>query len=191
MIARSGQPPVARIWQCAAAAWGFAEATLFFIVPDVLLSLAVLRFGWRRAVALAVATACGALVGGALMYAWGSRDAGGAEEALDLVPAIAPGMIATAREAMTGAWPFELFVGSVSGTPYKVYAVEAGAAGLNLVGFLGVSAAARFARFAGTILLTELGRRILAAIGQTRRAQVVLSGFWLCLYAAYFWLMPT
>jgi membrane protein YqaA with SNARE-associated domain len=190
MIDKPAKPPGERIWQHAAALWGFAEAILFFVVPDVLLSFAVLRFGWRRAIASAVAATFGALVGGALMFAWGSQDASGAEAALDLVPAIAPGIISATREAMTGAWPSKLFVGAVSGVPYKIYAVEAGAAGINLIAFLGVSAAARFARFAGTIIITELGRRILAGMGQARWAHAVLSGFWLCLYAAYFWFMP-
>jgi len=179
-----------RIWLCAAALWGFAEATLFFVVPDLLLSFAVLRRGWRRAIASAVAATGGALGGGALMYAWGRQDGAGAAAALDLVPAIAPAMIADLRKAILGAWPLQLFAGAVSGVPYKIYAVEAGAAGINLFGFLCVSAAARFVRFAGAIMLTELGRRILAAAGRRHWAMAVLAGCWLCLYAAYVWIMP-
>ena len=71
-----------------AGGWGLAEATLFFVVPDVWIGLLAL-FGWRaglRAVALAVA---GALLGGALMYGVGAGvepDRSGG--LLDAVPAV-------------------------------------------------------------------------------------------------------
>ena len=50
--------------------WGLAEATLFFIVPDVWLNLA----GRRRL----EAGLLGALIGGALIYFWGAHDKPGA-----------------------------------------------------------------------------------------------------------------
>lgn len=179
-----------RLWPAGAALWGFAEATLFFVVPDVLLSFAVLKRGWRRAIVAAGAATAGAVVGGGLMYLWGRQDAAGAQAALDLVPAIAPPMIAAVRQAMLNAWPTELFAGAVSGVPYKIYAVEAGARGLDLVAFLGASIVARFARFAGTILLTELGRRLLVAADRARWRMPLLAAFWLCLYGVYFAMMP-
>ena len=53
---------------------GIAEATVFFIVPDVWISFVALRRGWQAG-ALAAFFACiGALIGGAIMYLWGSND---------------------------------------------------------------------------------------------------------------------
>jgi membrane protein YqaA with SNARE-associated domain len=51
----------------AAALWGFAEATLFFIVPDVLLSIIAVRRGRRPAWIAMAWTIAGAIAGGALM----------------------------------------------------------------------------------------------------------------------------
>src|SRR5436190_634460 len=53
----------------AAVAWGFAEATLFFIVPDVLITLIALFSFKKSALAMLLAT-LGAVVGGALMFQW-------------------------------------------------------------------------------------------------------------------------
>jgi len=55
------------MWLAAAAAWGLAEATLFFIVPDVLLSWLA---AFRPRVAWPAVLTClvGALAGGVIMY---------------------------------------------------------------------------------------------------------------------------
>lgn len=78
----------------AAAAWGFAEATLFFIVPDVLLSIIIVRRGRRVAWIATVWAIAGAVVGGALMYCWSAQNASGVIALLDRLPAISPAMIA-------------------------------------------------------------------------------------------------
>ena len=55
------------MWFAIAAAWGLAEATLFFIVPDVLLTWLA---GFRPRLVWRAVAAClgGALLGGLLMY---------------------------------------------------------------------------------------------------------------------------
>src|SRR4029077_12028672 len=58
------------IWYAGAALWGVAEATLFFIVPDVLITFAVVRFGLRRGLVLAVVAAASASVAGVGMWWW-------------------------------------------------------------------------------------------------------------------------
>src|SRR5260221_4366767 len=47
--------------------WGFAEATLFFIVPDVLLTLVAL-FSFRRSAQLMACILVGAVAGGSAMF---------------------------------------------------------------------------------------------------------------------------
>ena len=54
----------------AAALWGFAEATFFFLVPDVILT-AIAILDWRLALAACLAGVVGALIGGALMFRQG------------------------------------------------------------------------------------------------------------------------
>src|SRR5437764_358085 len=79
-----------------AALWGLAEATLFFLVPDVYLS-AVGLGNLRAALEGCLWALAGALTGGVAMYFWGAHDAAGAGRALDLIPAIGAGTIVRVR----------------------------------------------------------------------------------------------
>ena len=60
--------------------WGFAEATLFFIVPDVWLTLIAVRRGLVPALAACGWALAGALAGGLAMYAWGVFDSAAARD---------------------------------------------------------------------------------------------------------------
>ena len=66
-----------------ALAWGFAEATLFFIVVDVLITYVTVYFGMRRGVETVFFATIGAVAGGAAMYHWGGDDPAGMVAALD------------------------------------------------------------------------------------------------------------
>ena len=88
--------------------WGFSEATLFFIVPDVFLTVVALRD--RRAALLCCAVA-GALAGGLLLYRWGRVDSAGAASALLAVPAIGPRMIQDVRTGLASTGLLALFLG--------------------------------------------------------------------------------
>jgi membrane protein YqaA with SNARE-associated domain len=70
--------------------WGFAEATLFFIVPDVLLSAIAVWRGRRSALHGTAWTIAGAVLGGLLMYGWSVCDFLGVVAMLDRLPAISP-----------------------------------------------------------------------------------------------------
>ena len=68
--------------------WGFAEATVFFIVPDVLLG-AVALFAPRAAPRVLAFTLAGALAGGALTYGVSSElDPSRSEAVLERVPTV-------------------------------------------------------------------------------------------------------
>src|SRR4051812_21124803 len=75
----------AAVWL--AFAWGIAEASFFFIVPDVLLTLIACR-ALKPALKATLAALAGALIGGVLMYALGMRSPDEATAFLDYVPAI-------------------------------------------------------------------------------------------------------
>ena len=47
--------------------WGFAEATLFFVIPDVILTLVAL-FSIKQSLKVLVTILSGAVLGGALMF---------------------------------------------------------------------------------------------------------------------------
>src|SRR6185436_11985528 len=72
--------------------WGLGEATFFFIVPDVLLTLIACR-ALRPAMKTTVATLIGALAGGALMYTMGALEPATARGFLEHIPAISPDLI--------------------------------------------------------------------------------------------------
>lgn len=172
-----------------AAAWGFAEATLFFVVPDVLLTRIALDRAGRALVAAGWAVA-GALAGGALMWWWGAADGVAAERALDGLPAIAPSMIEEVRAGLAGRGLATVLTGGFSGTPYKVFAVEAGALGVAPVAFLLASAAARAARFIAAALLAAALARWPLARWPPRRRRRLHALVWAAFYALYWALMP-
>lgn len=168
--------------------WGLAEATLFFIVPDVLLSLLALKNRRHAWIASGYAVA-GAMLGGALMYAWTARDAGQVYSLLVSIPAISPELIDRAR-AQLDEWGYpSLFAGAFSGVPYKLYASEAGAAVLPLAGLLAVTIPARALRFVLVVAVVNgISRRWLSGWSHARRAALLLAG-WALFYGGYFSVM--
>lgn len=169
-----------------AALWGFAEATLFFLVPDIWLTLLAVRHGLRPALLACLAALAGALLGGLAMYGWGAADPATARAALDYVPAVDPAMIGGVRETLSRDGIAAVFMGPLMGVPYKIYAVEAGASGIGLAAFLAVSIPARLMRF----LLLALGAwaisSILSRYTGLRGRVALLAGGWTAFYAVYF-----
>src|SRR5579864_4026571 len=71
--------------------WGFAEATLFFIVPDVLLTFIAL-YSFRRSVKVLAFILLGALVGGTLMLYAGQHSPEQAKAVVLRVPFVSSSM---------------------------------------------------------------------------------------------------
>jgi membrane protein YqaA with SNARE-associated domain len=168
-----------------AAAWGFAEATLFFVVPDVHLTALALR-DVRAGLWASLWAAAGALAGGALMWAWGAGAPEVAAATLERVPAVGQAMRARVHlELVEQGWAAVL-LGPTSGTPYKLYAATSGALGMSLGGLLAITVPARLVRFAGLVLLAgAIARGPLADWSPRRRRALHLSG-WAVFYAVYF-----
>ena len=172
--------------------WGFAEATFFFIVPDVFLTFMAIRKGWREGLKVAAITLLGALLGGLLMYSWGA----GAKlkvivPFLDVIPAISREMILQTLAALKENGATTLFIAAFTGVPYKIPAALAPHAGLSLSVFLVMSVLARGVRFALSTLLAAgiaaLWRRLLPALSPLW----AWAGFWGVFYTLWFLLMPS
>lgn len=192
-MASANCPEVRRERRCGAlaAGWGFAEATLFFIVPDVLLSRIALE-SRRRAFVACLWALAGALAGGLVTWAVGHVDPDPLRALFDKLPAIGPEMIARVRSQIETAGPWALFVGPLTGTPYKLYALEASGAGVGAAAFLLISVPARLVRFAGVSLLASAVARRAGRFAKLRTLQWLHALAWLVFYAAYFNLMaPT
>ncbi len=168
----------------AALAWGLAEATLFFIVPDVLLSWLALDRAWVAFVACLWALV-GALVGGAIMYAWGGLDLAGALSVVERVPDIRPAMIEATGRQVREEGALALFLGPLTGTPYKIYALQAGAANLGWLPFLVASVPARLLRF---VLIAGIAALVSHRLKGTslRARRVVHLMVWFTFYLWFF-----
>jgi membrane protein YqaA with SNARE-associated domain len=168
-----------------AGAWGFAEATLFFIVPDIIITFMALRHGFRRGWVAAAWAALGAVIGGIGIYVWASRDPATVERVLDLVPAVSIDQIARAKAETSADWIAALMRGAFVGNPYKLFAAASGEQSVPLPAFLLVSFVARSIRF---LLSGTVARGV--ALGMVRlgfgRWQVPgWAIFWIAFYAFY------
>lgn len=173
-----------------AGAWGFAEATLFFIVPDVWLTLIAVRRGIRPALRACLFALAGALAGGAVMFGLGVADLDAGRGVLDRIPAISPAMIAAVGEALAAQGVGALFVGPLAGIPYKIYAVEAAAAGIGAATFLAASIPARLARFVLLVLVAGGLSRALERRLSRRATTGLLLAVWSVFYAVYLTVVP-
>src|SRR5262245_38629408 len=177
-------------WNVAAFVWGVAEATLFFLVPDVLLSCIGLRRGAKAAAIASGWAALGAAAGGVVMHLWSAHDAEAARAAVLAVPAVSAPMAAAAEAAMRENWFAATLLGTLSFTPFKLYAVLAPQTGVPLPAFAPAAIAARLPRFlAVSIAAALIGRRLEPRVGARTLVRALL-GAWLLFYTVFFALMP-
>lgn len=142
-------PPafIKKLWILwAGVAWGFAEATLFFIVPDVLLTLVAL-YSLRRSIKLVAFILLGALVGGTVMFYQGAKDPARAQVIVLHVPFVSMAMFTKTHAGFErdGIWTLAKSPGN--GIPYKVYCAQASRYA-GWPSFIAISALARLERFA-------------------------------------------
>lgn len=175
----------AALW--VAFAWGIAEASFFFIVPDVLLTLIACR-AFKPALKATLAALAGALVGGVLMYAFGMRSPDEARAFLDYVPAINSNLIERVARQINEHGLIAVMIGPLKGIPYKIYAVEWGAQGRSLIGFLLISIPARYIRFFLAAVVARLIARVIEAVTERRTNLeiLVVASLWIAFYGFYF-----
>ncbi len=171
-----------------AGAWGFAEATAFFIVPDVWLTYLAFANGRRRALIGALAALAGAIPGGLLVYWLATIGPGQVTGFIQALPGISATLIDRVGHALTEHGPLAIIAGAFQGTPYKIYAAQAPAAAIGPVEFALISIPARGLRFA---LVAVLAAAIAHAMRNwtSRLRLTLLTAFWIFFYALYFWLM--
>lgn len=174
----------------AAFIWGVAEATLFFFVPDVILSYVGLKHGANAAARASLIAAAGASVGGVIMYLWAVENFAAAREAVLAVPAISEAMAQRAETAMADNWFVATFLGPLTNTPFKLYAILAPGAGASLPLFALASVAARLPRFLIVSVGVSFIGRVLRRWLSDRQLLWLLIGAWLLFYAVFFSLMP-
>ena len=165
--------------------WGVAEGTLFFIVPDVILSWASLT-GARNGLRTLCAIVAGSLVAGVLMYSWASWRPESSRAVVASVPFVTPSMFETVRLDYRKHGAAAMLQGPGSGIPYKVYAVLAPPV-CSLATFVTISIPARIER----LVLSWLGFAILGrafADWLTKHpwgTALLFAAFWIVTYAVY------
>ena len=144
--------------------WGFAEGALFFVVPDVIISLAAI-FSWRHFLTCAGAALAGSIIGGLAIFLGAQYQHDVTGRLVHLVPFIPQRMFdrVDADYGHEGIW--SLFNGPVSGIPYKVYALFAPAY-VGLLPFLLVSVPVRLGRF---LVVGGLARIVALAAAKYRQ----------------------
>jgi membrane protein YqaA with SNARE-associated domain len=168
-----------------AALWGFAEATLFFIVPDILMSAVGIK-DLRRALVTSLWTLAGALLGGLLMYFWGAEDHATATAVIDRVPAISGAMLDDVRNSLSEQGLIAVLLGPLFGIPYKTFAINASTTGISLLSFMLISIPARLIRFVLIIVLVHYTARLLARHWAMSRVYAVFGAAWITFYVTYF-----
>jgi len=168
--------------------WGFAEATLFFIVPDVLLG-AVALFAPRAAPRALAFTLAGALAGGAVTYGVASElQPSRSEDVLDGVPTVTDDAIHRVEREMRDDGPRSIAYGPLRmGTPYKLYARAAAVEDEGFGSFVLWSIPGRLERMLPVTLLAALvglGARG-SIVRQPRAVLASYAALWLAVYVVY------
>jgi membrane protein YqaA with SNARE-associated domain len=171
--------------------WGLAEATFFFVVPDVLLTFVSQRRGLLSALMTMVFVVTGAVLGGLAMWWVGGAYPETVTVFLDRFPAISRSMIDEAA-ADQAREPFKaLLAGAFSGVPYKVFAATAQTAGVSAAWFLLITIPARAVRFLIAIIVTIIIEDFATRRFSSRARLRILAAFWVVFYAAFWAAMPS
>lgn len=160
-----------------AAVWGFAEATLFFVVPDLVVGLIALHHP-RKALWAGVAAVAGACFGGALLQVMASQIGDDLRGVMDAVPWIYPVMLDQAHDALVEDGGMAIVNAPSQGIPYKLYATEWALLGRSLPSLVLWTIPARAIRIVGFGIVMGIAGWLF------RRSIEKRPGAWLLAYAA-------
>ncbi len=184
-LAESGTTDRSARWLFAAGFWGAAEATLFFIVPDVLTTYRALpRF--RDGFFACLAALAGALLGGILLFWFARHSPTAAHDWITAVPGASEALAHTARADFDADEWLALFRGSFTGRPYKLYVLSAADSNASLPLFVAISAVTRLTRFSvstGCAWILARALRDQLSLPAWRR---LLLAAWFIFYVIYF-----
>jgi membrane protein YqaA with SNARE-associated domain len=164
--------------------WGVAEATLFFIVPDVAISVIALD-GTNAGLRASVFALIGALLGGTVMYYWGRSNLKMVVGIFHRLPAIRPVDVERVRAAMIRTGVRAILIGPLLGIPYKIYAAHAHLT-TSITNFLLVSIPARMVRFVLVALATPYLMEKIAPTASYETRLYILVLVTAAFYLAYF-----
>ena len=167
----------------AAGLWGYAEATRFWLIPDILLGWITLNRP-RSIVTSVIAATVGAVIGGVRM-----REHAREEHArLTEIPGINDALLLDAHERFASRGWVAVVRAPLDGIPYKVYATESGLAGKPVPQLVSWTLLARLWRFILSAAAAALIGRVFSR--SVRRSEGLwfagTLGFWVFVYIRYF-----
>ncbi len=170
--------------------WGFAEATFFFLVPDIWLSRVVLLYPLKEGIInIAIAT-LGAVIGGVLMYFAAVQAFDVLYEFMPFIPAISSEMVMeVGRNVEDQSLLYAMGAGMFAGVPYKLYALWSGYLSVPLWLFAGATIIARLSRFLSVSILAYLIGRVLKPKLSLQAVLHIHLFTWICFYGLYFYMM--
>ncbi len=170
--------------------WGLAEATFFFIVPDVFLSYLSVKYNLKVSIISALFSLVGALIGGLVLYHLGKEYSQNIILFIVTLPAISPEMIESVELNLKQSGLISLFTGAISGVPYKIFAVQAGQLSIPMGAFIAVSIPARLFRWFLVIFISNIIGKHLSKRWSKNVAIKALLLFWVIFYSLFFLMMP-
>jgi membrane protein YqaA with SNARE-associated domain len=167
----------------AAGLWGYAEATRFWLVPDILLTWIGLNRP-RSVLPSVIAATVGAVFGGVRMHQHAREE----RARLTEIPGINDAMLVDASERFATRGWVAVVRAPLDGIPYKVYATESGVAGRTLVELIAWTPVARAWRFLLSAAAAALiGGLFSRSVGRGQgRWLVGTLGIWTIVYRRYF-----
>jgi len=168
-------------WDLIAFVWGLAEATVFFIAPEVLVSWLALG-NPLRALRAAFFALIGGIIGITILYLWGGRDPFSAMALLSAVPGVGQAALESAEEALLNGWPAAVAGGVFSLAAGKAQAIYAQSLGIGLLPFLAVYALARAVR----LLLAGCLTLCIGALLQCLLPRRVVVALWMLAWGAFY-----
>lgn len=169
--------------------WGVLEATIFFIIPDVIVTYIGLK-GYKAATYAAIASLFGALLGGVIMYVLGIYQFEVIAGFVEKVPAINETMMEEVKGSLQNEGLIAMILGPTKGIPYKIYAIYANQLGIGFISFILASIPARFIRFYLTGLLAAFfSVTVLPKLAKKAKVFIWLI-VWIIVYVIYFSVHP-
>lgn len=166
--------------------WGFLEATVFFIVPDVWLTWLVLDHP-KKAFHNSLWMLAGALLGGSVLFFLGTRFPDHSDW-FTRIPAIHAEMIQMVSSDLEAKGGISLLLGPIKGIPYKLFAFQASSE-MSFLMFILISFPARLLRFIAVTSAAWLIARTFLQNHSLKTKRMILITCWVCFYCWYFSVM--
>jgi len=175
-------------WQASLVAflWGFFEATLFFIVPDVFFCFTAV-FSPRHGIRHSIISILGSMPGGIIMYKLAQGHPLALNNFLTNIPGISERMVSVVHSDFQHFGLSALFLAPWKGIPYKIFAAQAGILNISLIRFVIATFPARLERmFLLVCLAAAVGKIFEKNIQKHTKAWIVFYIFlWFSFYYAY------